>query len=298
MSLTGVREVDEGIIFGNNHPYYINYCYTSQGNLSLCNEYVYQLYRKWCEPGKSLEEIQEILPNLTFPDLVELSLVYYPIPESIGKYDSLTLFYYACESGQNNPTLYLDGKANIPASKLISICLAFNRTELLPQLRDLNYISNELLNEYVRTPNIANTTRFNDIDVFFDNSLFDIQVLMEHILNIRSWYNGLHVYHMDRLNDIVKGIAGIYNNTVGSLLAIKYINKHLDIGIIQEALDYYLPNSYVASQYYGEIPETPRKDENNYLCNYVDSKEITFGYLAFYQDELSPYDEFPEDLGR
>lgn len=46
-------------------------------------------------------------PSITYSDIMKLSLLYNPIPESIGKYDSLTLYYYAVSRGRNTDFIRL-----------------------------------------------------------------------------------------------------------------------------------------------------------------------------------------------
>lgn len=92
----------------NSHPYYAkSYCDTSKRNLQECESFKYQYLQLWIWPDKSISEIMKLLPNISFRDVVELCLFYYPIPESVGKFDEISLFMNACKRGQDNPIIYI-----------------------------------------------------------------------------------------------------------------------------------------------------------------------------------------------
>lgn len=124
-------------IIDNTHPYYLTgYCSTDKYFQSLCGSQSYQMLKKWCFPSLTINEIKKILPSPSLQDIITLSLVYSPIPESVKYWDRVTLFYYACEKQYTNPEEYLifEGETvrNLLYMDIIPwICYKFNRLDIL-----------------------------------------------------------------------------------------------------------------------------------------------------------------------
>lgn len=103
-----------------SHPYY---------NI-VENSNIYALLQQWIYIDKSIEELETIFPIITNMDLVYLSLVYYPIPESKYFFDSYTLFYHSCRIGQENPLQFINAKYP-RVDTLAIIAYKFGRLDLL-----------------------------------------------------------------------------------------------------------------------------------------------------------------------
>lgn len=136
------------IILEQLHPYYIQeYCNSSKSFDNTCKSNIYPLLRKWCYPNLSISQIEEILPNATFSQLIELATVYTPIPESIYNWDRVTLFYHACRLNYANPETYIDiftqdmskFYLNIqPFYTVTFICYKFERTDIIDKMIELS----------------------------------------------------------------------------------------------------------------------------------------------------------------
>lgn len=126
-------------ILKSQHPYYLKgLCESNKANKDTCDNLVYELFQTWVDPTLSLSQIRTKIPNLTFNHLVELALVYNPIPESKQYYDPITLFYHACRLGLLEPEQFL---LTNPGSYKITaypawICYKFNRMDTLAQLTE------------------------------------------------------------------------------------------------------------------------------------------------------------------
>lgn len=124
-------------IIDNSHPYYLtNYCSVNKDFQKLCQVRLYHMLKRWCFPSLTINEIKEILPSPSMNDVIILSLVYSPIPESVKYWDKVTLFYYACVNQYPNPDDYLIFEGNKPENILNMdiipwICYKFNRLDIL-----------------------------------------------------------------------------------------------------------------------------------------------------------------------
>lgn len=92
------------------HPYYLQtYCLSNKELTNKCDSYLYDLLQIWVMPDKSTRDISLYFPNITLKQVVDLALVYYPIPESVGKYDLYTLLYHACRTNQSDLSYLFNG---------------------------------------------------------------------------------------------------------------------------------------------------------------------------------------------
>jgi len=81
-----------------NHPYYTkDICDINKQNSQICRSrnLLNSLIKKWLFPQFSYADIQKYYSKLTLNDIIEYSLYFSPIPESIGKYNPLSLYFQA-----------------------------------------------------------------------------------------------------------------------------------------------------------------------------------------------------------
>jgi len=96
-----IPEIFEAI-FGNTHPYYLYSLFRVNKEMrNIIESKRYNFLKNWCYPDSSLEELYNKFPLIRFSHMLEISLVYYPIPESICYYDRYTLMYHSVKSGNN-----------------------------------------------------------------------------------------------------------------------------------------------------------------------------------------------------
>jgi hypothetical protein len=136
-------EINFEIIKGS-HPYYAQkLCATDKIMLKYCETNKYEILQLWCYPFLSTKELMIRLPNVTWKQIVEMSLMFHPLPESIGKWDPITLFYYACKEGQNDPNQYLvDSEKYLLGYNYLPLWIIykFNRLDLLKNNQRESYI--------------------------------------------------------------------------------------------------------------------------------------------------------------
>jgi len=122
------------LIMENNHPYYMRGYYMSNSQTySLFEREKDNLLRIWCNETEKREY------DLDLNQLVDLALVYHPIPESVHYWDRITLFYYACKNNYSHPDDILTGffpgdDDNI--EYIPWICYKFKRVDVLLRLRN------------------------------------------------------------------------------------------------------------------------------------------------------------------
>ena len=143
MALTSIPELNY-VVISAMHPYYMNgYCKASMYTIEECEDNKYWLLQKWVWPDKSVGEIQQALPNIKFSHVVELVLVYNPIPESLQYYDGITLFYHSCRIGNPDSVRYLNSAVEFAPElrekfrlRAILICLITNQEEIFDNISE------------------------------------------------------------------------------------------------------------------------------------------------------------------
>lgn len=126
-------------IFQSNHPYYMRSIYATNNTLlQQCNSNKYEILQGWVYPELNVNQIRKKLPIITFADVVDLALVYNPIPESINYYDYYTLFFHACKQNQPYPEHYIFKLGNPQdiskyrdINTFLWICYKFNRIDII-----------------------------------------------------------------------------------------------------------------------------------------------------------------------
>lgn len=256
-------------------------------------------------------------------------LVYYPIPESIGKYDPVSLFYYACETGQEDPLMYMkDLKQMEPnlnqtskesaISAMIAILVNFGRIDLLDNFtKRIKSIMGSLwepnvqhfVDSYYGNKSSVREFEINRFlkNIFFENNLFTQEQILENIFFIKSYYDsqGNSKKYMDDINYIFEGIIGIPNlQTLDanlSFIAAWYVNRYLELDYIQSRLDkYFSPGLYKAVKFEGNIEhlsEYQRSIVSELLAYQIESTIGNFGYFVYYPDEINNYRDYEDQLG-
>lgn len=100
-----------------SHPHYgWKQCITDKKMLEYCESNKYDILQVWSYSLLSTKELRERLPNITWKQIVEISLMFHPIHESIGVWDPITLFYYSCKEQQDTPEIYLGSNVGVAFS--------------------------------------------------------------------------------------------------------------------------------------------------------------------------------------
>jgi len=191
-------------ILQQQHPYYsAALCETNVFIRESCEESKYDLLQLWCFPEKSVKELKDLYPNLTFGDVIEMSLVYHPIPESRGKYDDLTLFYHSCRIRQAEPTIFIPQiilEDSEVSYAIMFICYKYNRIDALEYWRDnasvkgLDDFFNIMINTIRSKLGITKyedliylpTSYYSSQDIMRSSMLFDKEELLELCLNLAN----------------------------------------------------------------------------------------------------------------
>jgi len=114
-------------IISKLHPYYLRpYCLVNTQSKLSCDISLADIAQIWIWPSLSLKDIRIRNPNLTLSDVVELALVYSPIPESVNYYDKVTLFTHACKRNID-PKPFLTDDVNL----LSDIAMKYRRADII-----------------------------------------------------------------------------------------------------------------------------------------------------------------------
>lgn len=120
-------------IIVNSHPYYANkVCMSSNKLLPVCKQNRYEIFQKWCEPNMSIDELKRELKTLTWNDVIQVALLYHPLPISLKYWDSINLAYYALVNNQEDVDVYLEPAFKTNKHFLVSLmCYKFNELDRL-----------------------------------------------------------------------------------------------------------------------------------------------------------------------
>lgn len=127
-----------------SHPYYADKFCEANRNEELCELSKYDMIQLWITPQLSIREIKERFPYVTYKEVAKAALAYYPIPESIGEYDPVTLFYNSCRTNQDNAydyiSLYYPESTKDSSSSyyidniIVWTCYKFNRLDIFEKV--------------------------------------------------------------------------------------------------------------------------------------------------------------------
>lgn len=137
-------DIDYRILL-ESHPYHTSgLCSSNTQYQSICNDKLFlaRLANKWCWSNRSVEEILEDLPNLTYAQVTEVSLFYSPLGRSydedgvviingsVGKFNPVSLYYQACLRGYSEAKcmLFIDEILTHP----IDIDVEFSIARIVP----------------------------------------------------------------------------------------------------------------------------------------------------------------------
>lgn len=131
-----LREIKQ-MILGKLHPYYgLGLYMTNKDSVNSANQYKYDILKLWIWPYLSTLQIKSMLPNIDYKDVIELSLYYCPIPESINKFDNYSLCYNSFVQNYNDPLFMFDPKEPIDNDVIYSLCYKFRRPDVLVNMKD------------------------------------------------------------------------------------------------------------------------------------------------------------------
>lgn len=123
-----------------SHPYYMNETCKDE-----CEVNKYEIFQKWCYPDITVEDLKILEPNLKFSDVIEVSLLFHPIPESINYWDRESLYYYACLNNQPDADDYIkplmdEFHPQMRLTSVLWIAYKFNRIDVLRTSYDSGYL--------------------------------------------------------------------------------------------------------------------------------------------------------------
>lgn len=119
------------------HPYYGLGLYgVNKDSMNCGNRYKYQILKSWAFSSLSISEIKEMLPNISYRDVIELTLYYYPITESVGKFDNYSLCYNCFVNKYEDPLFMFNKEETIDINIIYSLCYAFDRLDVLINMKD------------------------------------------------------------------------------------------------------------------------------------------------------------------
>lgn len=254
ISFPTISDIRKSIIL-HLHPYHIHaYCTTDKQKLEECDGWKYELLQLWILPDMSVLQLRKIFPSLTFLDVVKMSLFYYPIPESRIRFDEMTLFYNACKTDQEMPTLFLTlNKVDI--NVICWTCYKFNRIDVLNYLltyyRDHNLkyyanVSEAMINITNKRISPENTNKHDNDSLpevynLFISAIYmlspmelmeaiiitcSVEVIRDYVINpIYDYLSGRTQNlqsHDSRLDELIEELATLLGQSKIDLLLSKY----------------------------------------------------------------------------
>lgn len=278
-------------ILQQQHPYYSSeLCKTNSYIRESCDASKYDLLQLWCYPERSVFELKTSYPNITFSDVIEMTLVYHPIPESRGKYDDLTLFYHSCRIGQDQPTMFIPQitSENDITYAIMFICYKYNRIDVLEYWR--NNLSSENLRDFLNIMINAihsklGISKYEDLqtgeyyssnNIMKSSMLFDEEELLELCLNLANGGSHHMIRNLGSRNDTTDTRAPNPGSFINTLISIIGIDKAIPI------IKRYRPNLT-------SIQDILTSEGSRFIMN-ARSRSIMKGSV------LSRYEPFPYDI--
>lgn len=195
------------------HPYHLqSYCEASRAKQQECDDLKYDYLQLWVWPSRSVLEIKQMLPNIDFNDVVELCLFYNPIPESMGKFDEISLFLSACRVGQSDPLIYFKDLL-IDVSAVGWICYRYNRLDIIKQL----------INEYSAIVNGGAETYRNNI-------------ILSRLNELRVFHNMILIHNNPKAQIVDIKLIGYMHNFLISGVYLLSRNELLEAVVILSGL--------------------------------------------------------------
>lgn len=278
------------------HPYYSSgLCSSSRFINETCEESKYDLLQVWVYPELSISQIKDKFPRISFDDVVKLSLVYNPIPESSQYYDNLTLFYHSCKMNQENPQIFLDKillDSNRPKNKVNETpdSLYAKYLELSKPAKSLNKRkdTNEELTRSYSVSVCMICYKFNRKDVlsfFTSNKYFDITLQMlnakdgKEFKTMKRWdtfvsesdFERIQILNAEEMLEFITIYGLIYKD--GSAI-LNIIKKHYYSSLInvigkdksESIVSKYVPNFELSE---AEYPFEPNLIKYSRLSEYI-----------------------------
>lgn len=195
------------------HPYYnLGFCSINKINLKICQEAMYELLHIWSYPQLSIRQIKSKYPKLDYNDVVNICLLYNPIPESLLYFDPYSCFYYACLRKQTIVSNYiLLNNEYLYDNSVLWICYRFLRLDVLETIlesKSLNNDEEDLLHSEI----ISNLKLFINmvrlklkLDVIYPRDNDNILDIMERAL----MFNNEELIELFTLSQVVSSI-GLY----------------------------------------------------------------------------------------
>lgn len=265
-------------ILSRNHPFY-NYKRCREIPVQ-CNEIGYEILQTWIWPLLSTNEIQNMLPNITYDDVVALSLIYNPIPESIRYYDSLHLLYYACERNSEDVISFV---IDIPSKYYLlvgNIALKYGRNEIIHLLLTRTDIDNkgirklEFLDYMIRVKNGQKNLKF--FEPFTFNDL---------ILPIAIW-------SWEELAENIVILSILYPTFTPALSALFGLNRVNTPAVINSI---YYQQAYEIAGHVNNVPDILERYERKFpsTLNKLLTLDVNNSqFLIDYRNSLLPKDTY------
>lgn len=305
------------------HPYYsIGLCNSNNEYRSICNDklFIARLANKWCWPGKSVEEIMNDLPKLTYNQVVETSLFYSPLggkynedgilvnAGSIGRYNPVSLYYQACIQGyeEEKCMLFINDILNHPMDidleytiarivPIHMIAVKYGHLDILNKLRDSLLLRSREIYGNVST-NIG--SQLYDAYQCSQLTSFTLCSLTEHWLGVDEENQSSYEY----IENIQLGNQDSYEISRDiQLVYMKYM-IHVGIGLDLETIFKFILRSSIGREEFSTAVRERNieyEEENPYiimgytLSNLLADEEIEeeMGEVTFTRDKVTIEDE-------
>lgn len=309
-----------------SHPYESDICNINKQYNKLCRDrYVLNMLRdRWVFPD--FPERSRL--NLTYQQIAEYSLFYYPVAASVGKYHPVSLYYQSslryteedCEYFFNLAVEYLLESGADYGNQFITCCLiadAAGHFSLLSKLYDKFIVSNDLSDEDLESEETVNmeilrkqtcvmaALCLEDDDKlkramhsYFILSDNDHQLLIETILSIDNIY--IPNYDLKKVVKIISnlliqdGIEPIYSNTFNDGLFSRNTSSldETELGLLSLGADLSicLSDEFIKPYSYGETPNPIPEDYKLHKPIVADYWSVdNFAFIMGKEDFLFPY---------
>lgn len=275
-----------GLIYLQCHPYLARgLIYSSKFHLEAANKHKLPILQRWCFPDYSLQWIKAKYPSVTISQVIEASLYYYPLQESLYRFNKLELLYNACkhkfvkadlETFIDFASTYQTNKPDMASERADIQAMILYKFDRIQEFE----LSAKGLTQVLRSIKLNKKFTCDDVNsispsIVFYNTILSLEDMTDLIFRMLIT-NNFHV------KDYATEIAGTDNSGFFCSPSIRTINYVLGADKIKKLLSPYYPESISKVNHYN-FPEEKR----NAIIN--SGKNRGFIFSQHFDKKSKPY---------
>ena len=239
------------LIYNQCHPYLARgLIYSNKYYREIAEKHKFDMLKSWCCRNLSMKEIRIKYNQITLPQIIEASMYYYPIQESLCYFNRLELLYSACENNfsEEDLDIFIDYSSPLPLvgnfDDLVTCDIQALILYKFDRIQEFK-LPTKGLSQVLHLIKCKKALSVEDIDpvnftIIFNNNVLSLEVIVDLIFRM-STIDHVHVF------EFTLGIIGA--EILGPFIpySIKSINNILGVEKIKQLISPYRPQAVVRS---------------------------------------------------